>query len=115
MNYIDIFIAAVPTVNRSAYLEHVQATTAMLKDHGALKVTECWGDDIPEGKLTSLPMAVQCSKDETVVFSSVTWPSRQARDDGMKKFMADPRLESVSMPFDGKRLIFGGFQTISEA
>jgi uncharacterized protein YbaA (DUF1428 family) len=115
MNYIDMFVAAVPTANRSAYLEHVQATTIIFKDHGALKVTECWGDDIPDGKLTSLPMAVKCTKDEVVVFSTVAWSSRQARDEGMKAFMADPRLESVSMPFDGKRMIFGGFQTISEA
>jgi uncharacterized protein YbaA (DUF1428 family) len=115
MNYIDMFVAAVPTANRSAYLEHVQATIIIFKDHGALKVTECWGDDIPDGKLTSLPMTVKCTKDEMVVFSTVAWSSRQARDEGMKAFMANPRLESVSMPFDGKRMIFGGFQTISEA
>lgn len=115
MNYIDIFVSSVPTANRELYLEHAKATTAIFKSHGALKVLECWGDDVPEGKLTSLPMAVKREANETVVFSSVAWPSRAARDEGMKKFMADPRLESISMPFDGKRVIFGGFQTVVEA
>jgi uncharacterized protein YbaA (DUF1428 family) len=115
MNYVDIYVCSVPTANRALYLEHANATTPIFKEHGALKVLECWGDDVPEGKLTSLPMAVKCQPDETVVFSSVAWPSRQARDEGMKKFMIDPRLESISMPFDGKRMIFGGFQTMIEA
>jgi uncharacterized protein YbaA (DUF1428 family) len=78
-------------------------------------VLECRGGDVPHGKLTSLPMAVTCQPDETVVFSSVVWPSCQARDEGIKKIMADPRLASISMPFDGKRMIFGGFQTLVEA
>jgi uncharacterized protein YbaA (DUF1428 family) len=115
MSYIDIFVCSVPTANRQVYLAHAQATTPLFKEHGALKVLECWGDDVPDGKLMSLPMAVKCQSDETVVFSSVVWPSRQTRDEGMKKFMADPRLESISMPFDGKRMIFGGFQTLVEA
>ena len=115
MNYIDIFVAAVPTANRAKYLEHANATRPIFKACGALSVLECWGDDVPEGKLTSLPMAVQRQPDETVVFSSVTWASRAARDEGMKKFMADPRLEAIDMPFDGKRMIFGGFQTMVEA
>ena len=76
---------------------------------------ECWGDDVPDGKLTSLAMAVKREADETEVFSSVVWPSRQARDEGMKKFMEDPRLKSIAMSFDGKRMIFGGFQTLIEA
>ena len=63
----------------------------MFKEHGALRVVECWGDDVPEGKLTSFPMAVKRKDDETVVFSWITWPSREARDEGMKKMMADPR------------------------
>ena len=114
MNYIDIFVCSVPTANGELYLEHTKATTAIFKAHGALKVLECWGDDVPDGKLTSLPMAVKREANETVVFSSVAWPSREARDEGMKKFMADPSLESISMPFDGKRMIFGGFQTVVE-
>ena len=115
MNYIDIFVAAVPTANRAKYLEHANATTPIFKECGALKVQECWGDDVPEGKVTSLPMAVKCQPDEAVVFSSVTWLSRAAREEGMKKFMADPRLEAINMPFDGKRMIFGGFETMLES
>jgi uncharacterized protein YbaA (DUF1428 family) len=75
---------------------------------------ECWGDDVPSGKKTSFPMAVQCKDDETVVFSWISWPSRAARDSGMEKVMQDSRMsnESNPMPFDGSRLIFGGFQMV---
>jgi uncharacterized protein YbaA (DUF1428 family) len=115
MNYVDAFVAAVPNANRDRYIAHAKATTEIFKDHGALSVVECWGDDVPEGKVTSFPMAVKCEKDETVVLALITWSSRTARDEGMKKFMADPRLEPIEMPYDGKRMIFGGFQTIVTA
>lgn len=114
MNYVDGFVAAVPSANRDAFLAHAAEMAAVFKEHGALKVVENWGDDVPGGKLTSFPMAVQCKQDETVVFSWIVWPSRAARDEAMKKVMADERMKNVSMPFDGKRLIFGGFQTILE-
>jgi uncharacterized protein YbaA (DUF1428 family) len=114
VNYVDGFVAAVPTANREKFQQHAQAAAAVLKENGALAVVECWGDDVPEGKLTSFPMAVQRKDDETVVFSWIAWPSRAARDEGMKKAMADPRMqpEHNPMPFDGKRVIFGGFQVI---
>jgi uncharacterized protein YbaA (DUF1428 family) len=114
MNYVDGFVAAVPTANRDQYRKHADAASAVFKDYGALQVVECWGDDVPEGKLTSFPMAVKCKPDETVVFSWITWPSRQARDEGMKKSMEDARLrpENNPMPFDGKRLIYGGFEVL---
>ncbi|KQV95719.1 DUF1428 domain-containing protein [Rhizobacter sp. Root1221] len=115
MNYVDGFVVPVPTANREIYLRHAQAAAAVFKEHGALEVVECWGDDVPEGKLTSFPMAVQRKDDETVVFSWITWPSRAVRDEGMKKSMADPRLQAESMPFDGKRLIYGGFEVIVSA
>jgi uncharacterized protein YbaA (DUF1428 family) len=117
MNYVDGFVAAVPTANRDAYVRHAQAAAAVFKEYGALAVVECWGDDVPEGKLTSFPMAVQRKADETVIFSWITWPSRAARDEGMKKSMADPRLEPQAnpMPYDGKRLIYGGFEVIVSA
>ena len=116
MNYVDGFVTAVPTANREAYLKHAQLAAAAFKEYGALSLVECWGDDVPQGKLTSFPMAVKCQSDETVVFSWVTWPSRQARDEGWKKMMADPRMkpDANPMPFDGKRLIYGGFQMILE-
>ena len=116
MSYIDGFVAAVPTVNRDAYKKHAEAAALVFKEHGALEVVETWGDDVPEGKLTSFPMAVRKKEDETVVFSWIVWPSRQARDQGMKKVMADPRSQPDAnpMPFDGKRLIFGGFEVLVE-
>jgi uncharacterized protein YbaA (DUF1428 family) len=117
MNYVDGFVAAVPTANRDKYVRHAQAAAVVFKEHGALAVVECWGEDVPEGKLTSFPMAVQRKADETVIFSWIIWPSRAARDEGMKKSMADPRLEPANnpMPFDGKRLIYGGFEVIVSA
>jgi len=117
LTYVDGFVAAVPTANREKYRKHAQDAAAVFKDHGALKLVECWGDDVPDGELTSFPMAVKCKADETVVFSWITWRSRAARDEGMKKVMADPRLkpDANPMPFDGKRLIYGGFEMIVEA
>ena len=117
MMYIDGFVAAVPTANRAAFTKHAQAAATVFKDHGALKVVECWGDDVPEGKVTSFSMAVKRKETETVVFSWVTWPSRQVRDAGMAKVMADPRMQSEAnpLPFDGQRVIFGGFQMIVDA
>ena len=111
MNYVDGFVIAVPTANREVFRQHAQAAAPIFKDHGALQVVECWGDDVPQGVVTSFPLAVQCKSDETVVFSWIVWPSRQVRDAGMKKVMDDPRMEK-SMPFDGKRMIYGGFQAI---
>ena len=117
MNYVDGFVCAVPTANRAAYVKYAGDSAVLFKEHGALSIVECWGDDVPEGKLTSFPMAVKCQPDETVVFSWVTWPSKQMRDDGWKKVMADPRMshENKPMPLDGKRMIYGGFQAIVEA
>ena len=116
MTYIDAMVAAVPTANRETYKQHAKSAAQVFRDHGATKLVECWGDDVPEGKVTSFPMAVKRKDDETVVFSWITWPSRQVRDEGMKKVMADPRMqpEKNPMPFDGKRMIYGGFQPILE-
>lgn len=114
MNYVDGFVAAVPTANREAFRSHAEIAATVLKECGALKIVECWGDDTPEGKFTSFPMAVKLEADETVVFSWIVWSSRAARDEGMKKMMADPRMapDKNPMPFDGKRVIYGGFQMI---
>lgn len=117
MPYVDGFVAAVPVANRDAYRKHAEAAAAVFKEYGALTVVECWGDDVPEGKLTSFTIAVQRKDDETVVFSWVTWPSRQLRDEAWKKVMADPRMQPGMnpMPFDGKRLIYGGFEMMFNA
>ena len=114
MTYVDGFIAAVPTEKREVYRKHAALAAAVFKEHGALKCVECWGDDVPDGKLTSFPMAVKKNADETVVFSWILWPSREARNSGMKSAMADPRIqpEANPMPFDAKRLIYGGFEVI---
>jgi uncharacterized protein YbaA (DUF1428 family) len=116
MNYVDGFVCAVPNANRERYIEHAKAAAAVFRERGALQVVECWGDDVPEGKLTSFPMAVKREEGETVVFSWIVWPSRAVRDAGMKQVMADPRLQPDTnpMPFDGKRLIYGGFEVIVE-
>ncbi len=116
MTYVDGFVLAVPTSNRDTFRKHAEMAAPIFKEHGAVKVVECWGDDVPDGKLTSFPMAVQKKDVETVVFSWIVWPSRQARDEGMKKVMADPRVQANvnPMPFDGKRMIFGGFEAVVE-
>ena len=116
MNYVDGFVCAVPKANKQKYIELATKAAAAFKEHGALRVVECWGDDVPDGKATSFPMAVKKTDDETVVFSWVTWASREARDAGWKKAMEDPRMQPDAnpMPLDGKRLIYGGFQIIME-
>ena len=116
MTYVDGYVLAVPTAKRAAYQKIAEDAAIVFKEYGALKLVECWGDDVPDGKLTSFPMAVKCEENETVVFSWIIWPSRAARDEGNKKVMADPRMQPAGeMPFDGKRMIFGGFEMIVES
>lgn len=116
MSYIDGYVLPVPTAKKAAYKKVAKTAAPIFKEHGALKVVETWGDDVPEGKLTSFPKAVKCKPDETVVFSWIVWPSKKVRDKGMKKAMEDKRFhpENMPMPFDGKRLIFGGFRVLLE-
>jgi uncharacterized protein YbaA (DUF1428 family) len=117
MSYIDSFVAAVPTANKQKYIEHAKISCQVLKEHGALKVTEAWGESVPDGEVTSFPIAVNCGEDETVVFSTVLWPSKETRDAGWQTYMQDPRMnpEVNPMPFDGKRLIYGGFDVLIES
>ena len=114
MSFVDGFVAAVPAANKQLYRKHAEAAAAVFKEHGALRVVECWGDDVPEGKLTSFPLAAKREPTEVVVFSWIVWPSRQARDEAWKKAMEDPRLkpEANPMPFDGIRLIYGGLEVL---
>jgi uncharacterized protein YbaA (DUF1428 family) len=116
MSYIDGFVIAVPTANREQFIGHATRFDPIFMEFGATRVLECWGDDVPEGKLTSFTLAVKREPGETVVFSWISWPSRAARDDGWKRVMADPRMQpgAAPMPFDGKRMIFGGFEVISD-
>jgi uncharacterized protein YbaA (DUF1428 family) len=117
--YVDGYVIAVPTTNKEKYREIAAKMAPIFKEFGALSVVECWGDDVPEGKVTSFPMAVKRTPDETVVFSWVTWPSKAARDAGNGKVMEDPRVKAFGgpqdAPFDGQRMIYGGFEAIVEA
>ena len=114
MTYIDGFVAAVPLANKQAYLDHVHEAVRVFKDHGAARMVENWGDDVPQGKITDFHRSVRKKDDEAVLFSWIEWPSREARDTGMKALMQDERMKTLKMPFDGQRLIFGGFSPIVE-
>jgi uncharacterized protein YbaA (DUF1428 family) len=113
MSYIDGFVIPVPAGNQDAYRKLASEAATIFMEHGATRVVECWGDDVPDGKVTDFRRAVQAAEGESVVFSWIVWPSKAARDEGNQKVMADPRMKSLpDMPFDGKRMIFGGFQPI---
>ena len=114
--YVDGYVVPVKTVNREAYRKMAADAAKVWKEHGALAVVEAWGDDVPDGEVTSFPMAVKLEPGEAVVFSWVAWPSKEARDAGNAKVMADPRMQpSGEEPFSMQRIIFGGFQPIVEA
>jgi uncharacterized protein YbaA (DUF1428 family) len=117
MTYVDGFVAAVPTANKDAYRKHAELAAIVFKEHGALGIVECWGDDVPEGKINSLHTAVMRKDNETVVFSWTLWPDKATRDIGWQKILADPRMQRDvnPMPFDGSRMIFGGFEMIVNA
>lgn len=116
MHYVDGFVVAVPKGNIEAYKDMARAAGEVWKEYGALSYVECIGDDVPYGELTSFPRAVQAKDDEVVIFSWITYPSREERDQINAKVMADPRLASDkwTMPFDGKRMIYGGFKSFLE-
>ena len=116
MPYVDGFVLAVPKPKLEAYKEMANLGAKVWMEHGALSYVECIGDDVPYGELTSFPRAVQAKDDEVVIFSWITYESREARDAINAKVMADERMkpEQFDMPFDGKRMIFGGFQSFVE-
>ena len=114
MTYIDGFVLPVPTANKESYREHARAAMPIFRKYGALRMVETWGVDVPDGEVTSLPMAVKLQPDETVVFSWVIWPDNATRDKGWAEMSADMEADMGQMPFDGKRMIFGGFEPILE-
>lgn len=114
MTYIEGFLAAVPTADKDAYRTHAALAADVFRDHGALSLTECWGDDVPEGKINSMHTAVMRRPDETVVFGWIVWPSKEVRDAGVRKVSEDPRMASNPMPFDASRMIYGGFEVLLE-
>lgn len=114
MSYVECFVAPVPANAESEYKKHASNMGALFKEHGALRVVDCWGADVPEGEVTSFPKAVAVGEDEVVALGWIEWPSKAARDEGMAKAMEDERMGFDHMPFDGKRLIFAGFDTFSD-
>ncbi len=118
MSYIDGFVIAVPTANKQKFIDHAATADSLFIEMGAIRVLECWGDDVPDGKLTDFRRAVQATADESVVFSWIEWPDKATRDAGMATMMApdfkDPRMDQAKnpMPFDAKRMIFGGFSPV---
>ena len=115
MPYIDGFVIPVPAGNKEAYRKVAAQAAPIFKEHGALDIWECWGDDVPDGKVTDFKGAVKCEPGENVVFSWIVWPSKAVRDEGNAKVMADPRMkmEPADMPFSGQRMIYGGFEPMS--
>ena len=116
--YVDGFVVPVPKDNVGAYRRMARKAGKLWREHGALEYRECIGDDVPPGKVTSFPRGVKAKPDETVVFAWIVYRSRAHRDQVMAKVMKDPRMTGMDMkdmPFDSKRMIYGGFKVFVEA
>lgn len=111
-SYLDGYLLPVPHGNREAYSDMARKAADVILEYGALRVVEAWGDDVPEGKVTDFRRAVLAEDGEGVVFAWIEWPSRQARNEAWPKLMKDERMPGSQMPFDGKRMVYGGFETI---
>lgn len=107
--YTDGMVTPVPEANKDAYLELARKTSKKFRDLGAVRVVEAWGDDIPDGKVTDYRRAVKAESGETVAFSFIQWPDKATRDGAWQKLMEDPDMQDNAMPFDGKRMFWGGF------
>jgi uncharacterized protein YbaA (DUF1428 family) len=113
MHYIDGFVIPVPDGKKDAYREMAKTAGEVFIDHGALRVVECWGDDVPHGKVTDFHRAGAAQEGDGLIFSWIVWPSKEVRNSASPRVMADPRLQPTNdMPFDMKRMIFGGFEVI---
>ncbi len=109
MGYLDGIVTPVPMNRKDAYREMADKHAAILKEHGATRTVDAWGDDVPDGKVTDYKGAVKAKPDETIVYSWVEWPSKEARDRGWELAAEDPRMKGMDLPFDGQRVIYGGF------
>ena len=116
MTYVQGFVVAVPAASKEEYRRHAANAAPMFKEFGATRMVEAWADDVPDGKVTDFKKAVQAKEDEEVVFSWFEYPSKEAFEAANKRMMSDPRMEEMGkdMPFDGQRMIFGGFEPIVE-
>ena len=112
MSYVSGLVLAVPTDNRDAYLEMAENASNVFREHGATRVVECWGDDVPDGEVTDFGRAVKAGPGETVVLSWIEWPDKSTADAAWERMRSDERMRPDAMPFDGKRMIWGGFETI---
>jgi uncharacterized protein YbaA (DUF1428 family) len=113
MTYVEGFLLAVPASKKDAYLAMAKAAVPLFKEFGATRMVECWEDDIKDGKVTDFRMAVKAEPGEAIVFSWIEYPSKEARDAANEKMRTDPRMQQIGeMPFDGMRMIFGGFRKI---
>lgn len=118
MSYIDGFVIAVPKANKQKFIDHATTADSLFVEMGAIRVIECWAEDVPEGKTTDFRMAVKAEADEDVIFSWIEWPDKETRDKCYAVMMdpdnKDPRMdqEKNPMPFDGKRMIWGGFTPV---
>ena len=115
MSYIDGFVIPVPTATKQGFIDHAHAVDKFFIDYGAVRIVECWADDVAEGKVTDFRKAVAATDDESVVFSWIEWPDKATRDAAMTAMTADEAMMTLPMPFDGKRMIFGGFVPVYEA
>lgn len=112
MPYIEGFVAAVPTARKEEYRKHAKEAVALFKSLGATRCVECWGDDVPKGVLTDFYRATQAKDDETPIFSWIEYPDKATRDAANKKLSEDANMANMEMPFDAKRMFWGGFEQI---
>ncbi|WP_437954687.1 DUF1428 domain-containing protein [Sorangium sp. So ce119] len=115
MSYIDGFVVPVPAGNKAAYREVCSQAADLFREYGATRVVECWGDDVPDGKITDFKGAVKAEPGETIVFSWIEWPSKEVRDQANEKMRNDPRMQMEGAPFDAKRMIWGGFAVLFDS
>jgi len=111
--YVDGFVYAVEDARKDEFIEFARKCAEIFKKHGALRVTECWAEDVPDGELTSMPLAVKRNDGESVLFSWIEWPDKETRNESYEAMMPDLKAANlIEMPFDGKRMIYGGFTPV---